>query len=68
MTKHVNLRLPDDVHAMAVAAAAADDRSLNSWLVSVVRRAAESSGTPDRPGGDPATPAPLRGGGHSPRP
>ncbi|MCM1974256.1 toxin-antitoxin system HicB family antitoxin [Streptomyces sp. G1] len=53
---------------MAVAAAAADDRSLNSWLVSVVRRAAESSGTPDRPGGDPATPAPLRGGGHSPRP
>jgi hypothetical protein len=39
MTKHVNLRLPDDVHEMAVAASAADDRSLNSWLVAVVRRA-----------------------------
>ncbi|MDX3311141.1 toxin-antitoxin system HicB family antitoxin [Streptomyces sp. NPDC054884] len=61
MTKHVNLRLPDDVHALAVAAAAADDRSLNSWLISVVRRAAEAPGTPDRPDGDPASPAPLRG-------
>jgi len=39
MTKHVNLRLPDDVHEMAVAAAAADDRSLNSWLIAIVRRA-----------------------------
>ncbi|WP_405777542.1 toxin-antitoxin system HicB family antitoxin [Streptomyces sp. NBC_01538] len=68
MTKHVNLRLPDDVHALAVAAAAADDRSLNSWLISVVRRAVESSGTPDRSEGDPATRAPLRGNGHSPRP
>ncbi|MFB7084785.1 toxin-antitoxin system HicB family antitoxin [Streptomyces sp. NPDC056296] len=68
MTKHVNLRLPDDVHAMAAAAAAADDRSLNSWLISVVRRAAEPAGTPDRPDVDPATPAPLRGRGHPPRP
>ncbi|MEU4982523.1 toxin-antitoxin system HicB family antitoxin [Streptomyces sp. NPDC021969] len=68
MTKHVNLRLPDDVHAMAVAAAAADDRSLNSWLTAVVRRAAEPGGTPDRPGVDPATPTLLRGSGHSPRP
>ncbi|MFK4104460.1 toxin-antitoxin system HicB family antitoxin [Streptomyces sp. NPDC019531] len=68
MTKHVNLRLPDDVHAMAVTAAAADDRSLNSWLISVVRRAIDSGGTPDRPGGAPATPAPLRRSGHSPRP
>jgi predicted HicB family RNase H-like nuclease len=40
MTKHVNLRLPDDVHAAAVAAADADDRSLNSWLIAVVRQAA----------------------------
>ncbi|TDC84406.1 toxin-antitoxin system HicB family antitoxin [Actinomadura sp. 7K507] len=62
----MNLRLPDDVHAQAVAAAAADDRSLNSWLIAVVRRAAAE--TPDRPGGDPATLAPLRGTGHSPRP
>ncbi|MGQ4389094.1 toxin-antitoxin system HicB family antitoxin [Streptomyces sp. SAS_270] len=65
--KHVNLRLPDDLHEQAVAAAATDDRSLNSWLVSVVRRAVESSEAPNRPGGDPASPAPLRGNGHSPR-
>jgi predicted HicB family RNase H-like nuclease len=45
MTKHVNLRLPDDVHEMAVAAAAVDDRSLNSWLIAVVRRAAEPTST-----------------------
>jgi hypothetical protein len=68
MTKHVNLRLPDDVHEMAVAAAADDDRSLNSWLISVVRRAAEPGKTPHRPGRDAATPAPLHGNGHSPRP
>ncbi|MCZ4511417.1 toxin-antitoxin system HicB family antitoxin [Streptomyces sp. ActVer] len=68
MTKHVNLRLPDDVHEMAVAAAAADDRSLNSWLISVVRHAAEPGETPNRPGGDSAALAPLRGSGHSPRP
>ncbi|WP_107438025.1 Arc family DNA-binding protein [Streptomyces mirabilis] len=35
--KHVNLRLPDDLHERAKADA--DDRSLNSWLVSLVRRA-----------------------------
>ncbi|MFD4347635.1 toxin-antitoxin system HicB family antitoxin [Streptomyces coelicoflavus] len=68
MTKHVNLRLPDDVHAMAAAAAAADDRSLNSWLISVVRRAAEPGGAPDRLGGDPTTSAPPRGRGSSSRP
>ncbi|GAA3648349.1 toxin-antitoxin system HicB family antitoxin [Streptomyces fenghuangensis] len=61
MTKHVNLRLPDDLHERAVAAAADDDRSLNSWLISVVRRAVESGGTPDHPGGNPTTSAPLRG-------
>jgi hypothetical protein len=66
--KHVNLRLPDDLHDQAKAAAAADDRSLNSWLVAVVRRAVAPGGTPNRPDGDSATPAPLRGSGHSPRP
>jgi hypothetical protein len=65
--KHVNLRLPDDLHQQAVAAAAADDRSLNSWLVSVVRRTVAVSETPDRLGVDPTTPAPPRGEGHSPR-
>ncbi|WP_329368979.1 toxin-antitoxin system HicB family antitoxin [Streptomyces sp. NBC_01483] len=68
MTKHVNLRLPDGLHELAVAAAADDDRSLNSWLVAVVRRTVESGGTPNRPDGDSATSAPLRGNGHSPRP
>jgi len=43
MTKHVNLRLPDEVHEKAVAAASADDRSLNSWLVATVRRAIDST-------------------------
>lgn len=68
MTKHVNLRLPDDVHEMAVAAAAADDRSLNSWLIAVVRRAAAPDEVPSRPGGDSAIPDPPLGSGHSPRP
>ncbi|MCX4697258.1 toxin-antitoxin system HicB family antitoxin [Streptomyces sp. NBC_01352] len=40
MTK-LNLRLPDDLYTKAKALAAADDRSLNSWLVSLVRRAVE---------------------------
>jgi hypothetical protein len=64
----VNLRLPDDVHELAVAAAARDDRSLNSWLVSIARREAGSTSTPDRPDGDPATPDPLRGRSDSPSP
>jgi hypothetical protein len=66
--KHVNLRLPDDLHEQARAAAEADDRSLNSWLIAAVRRAVTSGKTPNRPEGDSATPAPLRGSGHSPRP
>lgn len=41
--KHVNLRLPDDLRERAKAAAAADDRSLNSWLIAVVRRAVEEA-------------------------
>ncbi|MDL2076748.1 Arc family DNA-binding protein [Streptomyces sp. GXMU-J15] len=64
----LNLRLPDDLYDAAKALAAADDRSLNSWLVAVVRRAVESSETPNRPDGDSATSAPLRGSGHSPQP
>lgn len=65
MTKHVNLRLPDDVHALAVAAADADDRSLNSWLIAVVRRAVVSVDA-EPPGGDSAARAPLRGKPDSP--
>ncbi|MEU9884599.1 toxin-antitoxin system HicB family antitoxin [Sphaerisporangium sp. NPDC051011] len=65
---HVNLRLPDDLHEQARAAAAADDRSLNSWLVAVIRRAVAPGQTPDRRDGDPASTDPLRGGAHSSRP
>ncbi|MFC9915719.1 Arc family DNA-binding protein [Streptomyces sp. NPDC059862] len=63
-----NFRMPDDLYESAKVAAAADDRSLNSWLVAVVRRAVQSGETPNRPEGDSATPAPLRGSGNSPRP
>nr|QIY77380.1 Arc family DNA-binding protein [Streptomyces sp. RLB1-33] len=61
----MNLRLPDDLHEQARAAAEADDRSLNSWLIAVVRQAVTSGKTPKRPEGDSATPAPPRGSGHS---
>ncbi|SED48577.1 HicB family protein [Streptomyces sp. 3213] len=39
----LNLRLPDDLYAKAKALAATDDRSLNSWLVSLVRRTVQDS-------------------------
>lgn len=37
--RHVNLRLPDDVHADLKAAAAEDDRSLNGEVVWLLRQA-----------------------------
>ncbi|WP_151476032.1 toxin-antitoxin system HicB family antitoxin [Streptomyces albicerus] len=49
MTK-LNLRLPDDLYAKAKALAATDDHSLNSWLVSLVRRAVEDSERRSAPG------------------
>ncbi|MGW1622694.1 toxin-antitoxin system HicB family antitoxin [Streptomyces sp. NPDC002172] len=63
-----NLRLPDDLHAAIKAAAERDGRSAHGQMLWYLRRATESSGTPDRPGGDPATPSPLRGNGHSLQP
>jgi hypothetical protein len=63
--KHVNLRLPDDIHQRAVEAATDDDRSLNSWLISVIRRATE---TPTRLDGGSATPDLLRRHPDSPPP
>ncbi|WP_405971976.1 toxin-antitoxin system HicB family antitoxin [Streptomyces sp. NBC_00988] len=39
-----------DLYAKAKALAAADDRSLNSWLVSLVRRAAEDNERRSTPG------------------
>jgi len=63
-----NLRLPDDLHAAIKAAAERDGRSAHGQMLWYLRRAVEASGTPDRPGGDPATSAPLPGSGHPPRP
>ncbi|MGX1671403.1 Arc family DNA-binding protein [Streptomyces sp. NPDC055400] len=63
-----NLRLPETLYARAKNAADADDRSLNSWLVSLVRNAVESSETPNHPGGDPTSLALLHGNEHPSRP
>ncbi|AXE78398.1 toxin-antitoxin system HicB family antitoxin [Streptomyces atratus] len=59
----LNLRIPDDLHVRLAAQAAADRRSLNSEILHLIEvgLAAIASGTPDRPDGDPASPAPLRG-------
>jgi predicted HicB family RNase H-like nuclease len=43
--KHVNLRLPDDLHALLVAAAKDDTRSLNSEIIHLLRRALERRST-----------------------
>jgi hypothetical protein len=37
--KQINLRLPDDLHAQIVAAAAQDDRSMNKEILCLVREA-----------------------------
>ncbi|WGD42349.1 TA system antitoxin ParD family protein [Streptomyces cathayae] len=59
-----NVRFPDDLHARVRAQAAADRRSINSEILHLIEvgLAAVASGTRDRPDGDPASPAPLRGG------
>ncbi|MER6605813.1 toxin-antitoxin system HicB family antitoxin [Streptomyces sp. NPDC000927] len=60
----LNLRLPDDLHARLTAQAAADRRSLNSEILHLIEvgLGVVASDAPVRPGGDPASPAPLRGG------
>ncbi|MGW0756950.1 Arc family DNA-binding protein [Streptomyces sp. NPDC002814] len=63
-----NFRIPDDLYDKLKELAASEERSVNSELLHLVRRAAESGGTPHRPGGDLTTSAPIRGSGHSPRP
>jgi predicted HicB family RNase H-like nuclease len=37
--KHVNLRVPDDIHAVLVAAAEAERRSLNSMVIIMIEEA-----------------------------
>jgi plasmid stability protein len=57
-----NLRLPDDLHARLAAQAAADRRSLNSEILHLIEVAlAAVAPDAESPGGDSATPAPLRG-------
>jgi hypothetical protein len=60
--KHVNLRLPDDLHAALAKAAQVDERSLNSEVIWLLRRSLDAGS----PGGDSPTTAPLRGKPHSP--
>ncbi|MEU3656849.1 Arc family DNA-binding protein [Streptomyces sp. NPDC032161] len=59
----LNLRIPDDLHAQLTAQATADRRSLNSEILHLIEvgLAAIAPETPDRPDGDPAAHAPLRG-------
>ncbi|MDV5145533.1 Arc family DNA-binding protein [Streptomyces sp. SBC-4] len=64
----LNVRFPDDLYEQIKHAAAADDRSLNSWLVSLARHAVVAGETPRHPEGDSTTPSPPHGNGHSPRP
>jgi hypothetical protein len=64
------LRVPDDLHTRLTAQAATDRRSLNSQMLHLleVGLGAIAPETPNRPAGDSASSAPLRGSGHSPRP
>ncbi|WP_075732817.1 Arc family DNA-binding protein [Streptomyces acidiscabies] len=57
------LRLPEDLHTRLTAQAATDRRSINSEILHLLEVAltAVAPETPDHPGGDQASPAPLRG-------
>lgn len=59
-----SLRLPDDVHDRIAAQAAKDRRSINSEILHLLETALDALDAADAgsPSGDPATPAPLRGG------
>lgn len=46
--KHLNVRFPIDVHERIKIAAANDDRSMNSWILAVIRRALAEQDTPSR--------------------
>ncbi|WP_406326744.1 Arc family DNA-binding protein [Streptomyces sp. NBC_00203] len=64
------LRLPEELHQRLTDQADTDRRSLNSEMLHLleVGLSVISPETPDRPGGDPASPAPRRGSGQSPQP
>jgi hypothetical protein len=44
--KHVNLRLPDDIHAALAAAAETDRRSLNSMIIVMIEEALRTRDSP----------------------
>ncbi|MFG2960657.1 Arc family DNA-binding protein [Streptomyces sp. NPDC048291] len=57
-----SLRIPADLHERVTAQAAADRRSLNSEIFHLLEAAlAAPRAAAGSPGGDPASPAPLRG-------
>ncbi|WP_405887396.1 Arc family DNA-binding protein [Streptomyces sp. NBC_01136] len=57
-----SLRIPADLHERVTARAAADRRSLNSQILHLLEIAlAAPQADAGSPGGDPASPAPLRG-------
>ncbi|WP_315986670.1 Arc family DNA-binding protein [Streptomyces sp. STR69] len=64
------LRLPEDLHQRLTGQAATDRRSLNSEMLHLLEAGltAVAPETPNHPGGDSASPAPLHGNGRSPRP
>jgi predicted HicB family RNase H-like nuclease len=52
--KHINLRLPDDLHAAVSRAAEADRRSLNSMIIVMIEKALRWDAIPLPPeGGSP---------------
>jgi plasmid stability protein len=56
------LRIPEDLHARLTAQAAADRRSINSEILHLLEVALSSPAvSAESPGGDLASPAPLRG-------
>jgi plasmid stability protein len=56
------LRIPEDLHARLTTQAAADRRSINSEILHLIEAGlATAEKDTESPGGDSATPAPLRG-------
>jgi hypothetical protein len=57
-----SLRIPDDLHERVAARAAADRRSLNSEILHLLEVALRTpAADAESPGGESASPAPLRG-------
>jgi predicted HicB family RNase H-like nuclease len=44
--KHINLRVPDDVHAALIAAAEADRRSMNTMIIVMIEEALRRRDSP----------------------